>query len=67
MSCSEEHELPCSSLRSFPHMSIYGPAIRHGSLLHRGSSSSIRSEQDIVSTEEAGSLLFSFVTVRPMK
>lgn len=32
-------------------MSIYGLAIRHGSLVHRGSSSSIRPEQDIVSTE----------------
>lgn len=71
MSCSEEDEQ--SSLAhhrdSFPHMSIYGLAIRHGSLVHRGSSSSIRPEQDIVSTEgrSAGSLLFSFVTPRPMK
>lgn len=67
MSCREEHELPRSSLRSFPHMSIYSPAIRHGSLVHHGSSSSIRPEQDIVSTEELGSLLFSFVTARPMR
>lgn len=67
-SCREEDELlPRSSSRSFPHMSIYGLAIRHGSLVHRGSSSSIRPEQDIVSTEGAGSLLFSFVTPRPMK
>lgn len=67
-SCREEDELlPPSSSRSFPHMSIYGLAIRHGSLVHRGSSSSIRPEQDIVSTEGAGSLLFSFVTPRPMK
>lgn len=37
-SCREEDELlPRSSPRSFPHMSIYGLAIRHGSLVHRGS------------------------------